>query len=264
VCGEGANGVKKRLDAWKHSRFGDTSDSFITIPHAVQFRDRGRIDELAAIVAEDGIGFVAFDTLNRCATGLEENSATDMGIVLDAMSYVRDANPGTSVAVVHHSGKDGTKERGSSALFDGMDTVYFSNGGHGEPVEMERRKRKDGEEVDRHTFRLRLVAGTESGVLDPIDPLAGFPSRNLAETIIRHFIAAFYPLGGASRTSIKEALPDSITRQAFHKAIGQLVETGRLTNSGTAKQPFYRLGRPLPGDFWTADGRLLPRLDVDQ
>lgn len=260
VCGEGASGIGKRMNAWELSRL-EPLTGFFVLPVAVNLGDLRQVADLAIAMRHLAIGLVVFDTLNRCTSGLEENSAKDMGIVIDNLSRLRDVNDGGTVGVIHHTGKDGSRERGSSALADGVDTLYIATGGHGDPMQLERRKRKDGEERDEHTFRLRLVPGTDSGVLDPIGIEDTFPARSLHDLIIRTFVSVFYAQGGASRSTLREALPESTSRQAFHKAMGVLISTGRLVNHGTDKLPFYRLGIPQPGDRWTAGGVIIPGLE---
>lgn len=69
---------------------------------------------------------VIFDTFQRCTTGIDENSAQDMGKVIKWLDTLRDKGVTgleTSVMVVHHSGKQGPIERGSTVLRGAADTM---------------------------------------------------------------------------------------------------------------------------------------------
>lgn len=60
------------------------------------------------------------DTLHSATAGADENSAQDMGQVLQAVKAASKAL-GCAVLLVHHSNKAGTGERGSSAMRGAMD-----------------------------------------------------------------------------------------------------------------------------------------------
>ena len=65
---------------------------------------------------------IVFDTLSRCFIGGDENSASDMGMAMAACDDLR-ARTKALVALLHHTKKDGTVERGSSALRGAVDTI---------------------------------------------------------------------------------------------------------------------------------------------
>ena len=70
-------------------------------------------------------GLVVIDTLARSFVGGDENSATDMGELVDAVQRIQ-TEVKCAVILVHHTGKKGgpqTQERGSSALRGAMDTM---------------------------------------------------------------------------------------------------------------------------------------------
>ena len=69
--------------------------------------------EVAAFLAElEAAGvkpaLIIFDTLNRCAEGLEENSAKDMGIFCAGLEKIKRAT-GAHVNVVHHNNAAGSR-----------------------------------------------------------------------------------------------------------------------------------------------------------
>jgi hypothetical protein len=167
IVGEGVNGIDKRLAAWEQAHgavIGD--DALLTVNGAVQIADSGQLAELLEVVESDDFALVVVDTVARSAVGLDENSAKDMGVFIDAAEQIKQATGSGTVLLVHHTGKDKTTVRGSSALEAAMDTVYTTEG---DPLNLrlKRTKRKDGPMED--TFQLRLVPTVESAVLEPMD-----------------------------------------------------------------------------------------------
>jgi RecA-family ATPase len=65
---------------------------------------------------------IVIDTLARCMPGLDENSARDMGRVVEGLTRLLEQVPTAAVLFVHHAGKGGAGEmRGSTALIGGVD-----------------------------------------------------------------------------------------------------------------------------------------------
>jgi len=89
---------------------------------------------------------VVVDTASWAMEGLEESSARDAGIFLGGMDFIRKALR-CAVAIIHHSGKDGSKgERGSSALPANVDFRVEVECDHAvKAVRVWMRKQKDAE-----------------------------------------------------------------------------------------------------------------------
>jgi hypothetical protein len=121
IAAEGVYGLRKRLAAWEHV-YGVVPDGQMTvIGSAVQLAASG---DLAGLVHVAGsYDLVVIDTLSRTAAGLEENSATDMATYVDACYQIRDAarSAGRTVLVIHHAGRDKSRERGSTAIKANVD-----------------------------------------------------------------------------------------------------------------------------------------------
>ena len=90
---------------------------------------------------------------------------------------------------VHHAGKDGKTLRGSSAFEAGADTVYFTTR-DGAVITLDREKRKDGPEFDRHQFVIDPIEGTNSAVIS-VHRGGGQTERadKLLSTFVHHFVA---------------------------------------------------------------------------
>ena len=238
VAGEGAFGFKRRIDAWEtgwQTQIGD--DDLDILPRPVNLTKSVDVCNLAALVEWNGYGLVVLDTLARCMVGADENSAKDCGIVVDAMTRLVRHTPGGRGVVlgVHHSGKDGKTFRGSSVFEAGAETVY-STARDGAVVVLNREKRKDGPEYDRHELRLDPVKGTESVALS-VHRGGGQTDRadKLLSTFVHHFAAA-----GASKAELRNLA--EMPSATFHRALSDLLKAGDLVNHGTDQRPFYKQG----------------------
>jgi hypothetical protein len=135
LAGEGAIGLaRKRVPAWFLSRgINDPEKQPFRLIRAIPPANdpeeiKQFIEEASAQEADPEI--VIIDTLHRMTPGLDENSARDMGLFLEAEKAIREAF-GCTVVVVHHAGKDESRgERGSSALRAGFDTLIHVSANH--------------------------------------------------------------------------------------------------------------------------------------
>lgn len=158
IAAEGAFGLKKRIRAWRRV-FGDVpADSFVLIPDAVQLADAGQLQALTKVARDFDV--VVIDTLARTSAGLEENSAKDMGVYINNAYKIRDSahEAGATVLIVHHTGYDTKRARGSSALFaNGDGEVLIESDDPHELMTMTIKKRKDGEAGQQLYMHLETV-----------------------------------------------------------------------------------------------------------
>jgi hypothetical protein len=118
---------------------------------------------------------IVVDTLARCMTGGEENSAKDVGLFVAGVDRVRHAT-GAAVLIVHHVGKGGDV-RGSSALPGALDTQILAEA-DGEFLRLSCLKQKDAERFKPITLRRRIIDlgdGTSSLVLVPVEDSESAP-----------------------------------------------------------------------------------------
>jgi hypothetical protein len=236
VAGEGAFGFKRRINAWEtgwQTQIGD--DDMDVLPRPVNLTKSIDVANLAALIEWNGYGLVVLDTLARCMVGADENSAKDCGIVVDAMTRLVGHKPGGRGVVlgVHHSGKDGKTFRGSSVFEAGADTVY-STVRDGAVVVLNREKRKDGPEYDRHELKLDPIHGTDSVA---ISVHRGGGQTERADKLLSIFVQHFGAIG-ASKAELRNVA--EMPSATFHRALSDLLKTGELVNHGTDQRPFYK------------------------
>ncbi|SLH68895.1 Uncharacterised protein [Mycobacteroides abscessus subsp. massiliense] len=239
IAAEGAFGLDARLRAWESGwgqLIADTGQ-LDTLAEPVNLLRAAPVAHLVELIEARGYGLVVLDTLARCLVGGDENSAQDAGIAIDVMHRLRRATPqGRGVVLaVHHAGKDGKTLRGSSALESGADTVYLSVREEDTNLTVvERTKRKDGPQHDRHALRLEPIEGTGSAVLSR-SVAADKPER--ADKLLAIF-HQYFAHTGAKKTELREVA--GMAHATFHRALSDLVESGDLVNSGTERVPFYK------------------------
>jgi hypothetical protein len=239
IAAEGAFGMAARVDAWESGWCRTIGEGDLEVlPEPVNLTQRADVADLIALVGHKGYGLIVVDTLARSMVGADENSARDCGEVIDALTRLRDATPDRRGVVlgVHHAGKDGKTFRGSSAFEAGADIVYATAEDHG-VVTLEREKRKDGPSDDRHELFLDLIPGTRSGVLNVHLEVRGVDKSSRADRLMSTFVQNFVSTGA---TKAELRLVAGMPPVTFHRAINDLLESGRIINTGTDKRPHYK------------------------
>lgn len=114
IVAEGAGGLGPRLKAWE-SRYGAMGDDVFILPRPVQAANLEAWAVLREVCRRIAPALVVLDTQARITVGLEENSAKEMGVYVEAVRSIREAT-GACVLSVHHTGRQGGDARGSSAI----------------------------------------------------------------------------------------------------------------------------------------------------
>ena len=153
ICAEGQYGFGVRGLVWREHRVaGQAVDpaAFSILPLPVNFLDPACVEQFLAAVAEHTSGFDVFivDTLARNFGPGDENSTKDMNAFIAGISVL--ARGGAHVMIVHHVGKDATKdERGSSAFRGALDgALRLDRDELSERVTLSVKKQKDGPEAE--------------------------------------------------------------------------------------------------------------------
>lgn len=175
VVAEGAGGMSLRVAAWEND-FGPMGDVYF-LPEPVQAKDPVAWGVLVEACRRIEPALVVIDTQARVTVGIEENSATDMGIFIEAAEAIRRAT-GACVLVVHHLGRNGTAARGSSAIDGAQSTeLRVVRAGKGMTCRIHQDKQKDAsdtEVIELSLHRVDMGFDPETGrdlsslVLDPI------------------------------------------------------------------------------------------------
>lgn len=160
VVAEGAAGFKRRLWAWEQENNGGEpipADRLYVFDFAIQIKDQAGWLIFLQALKHLNPAFVVLDTQARVTVGMEENSATDMGIAIDRVDRIRRENPGACVGTVHHTGYDGAHARGSTAVYGSVNTeIMISKDADGR-ITISNEKQKDDVEFEPIVVSLRQV-----------------------------------------------------------------------------------------------------------
>ncbi|KUL26609.1 AAA family ATPase [Streptomyces regalis] len=113
LVAEGEQGIRKRVRAWEQHH-GMRMDNVRFLPRPVQAMSQEWDVLIAALIRIQPV-LVIVDTQARVTLGVEENSNTEMGRVVDRFDQLQRATR-ACVAVVHHTGHVGEHGRGASAV----------------------------------------------------------------------------------------------------------------------------------------------------
>jgi DNA-binding transcriptional ArsR family regulator len=169
--GEGNGGLPVRFAAAaQHYGVTDVPNFtfFAITPQLYESEDVIHIDSIITFVNEwkarqdagqaQPLHILFIDTLHSATVGADENSAKDMGVVLNSAKYATQ-KLGCAVVLVHHTNKGGTAERGSSAMRGAMDAMIEVRriSETGSKAVIHCAKLKDGEEWKDQTFDLSVM-----------------------------------------------------------------------------------------------------------
>jgi hypothetical protein len=159
IAGEGVGGLGKRIKAWQAHHKLTADVPFYVLPTAVRFREPDDVERLLRTIDNLDTKFSAVfvDTVARALLGGDENSATDMGLFVDACEIVK-RHCECAVVAIHHSGKDAARGmRGSTALLGAVDTSIKVSKLE-ETVTLTTEKQKDAEPMPDVAFTMTPVA----------------------------------------------------------------------------------------------------------
>lgn len=162
---EGEAGYRKRVDSWKaHHKIAKLPRMFFLFG-GFSIHDEKEREALLPGIKQIAPRLLVVDTLAMGMVGLDENSARDMGLFMDSCrKLMRELD--CAILLVHHTGKAGVAERGSSALRGNADTmIRLSNAD--DLILMECSKTKD--EAPFEPRYLRLIQSGESMIPIPAD-----------------------------------------------------------------------------------------------
>lgn len=225
IAGEGVGGLGKRIKAWQ-AYYGVLCDApLFVLPTAVRMREDDEVEKLMRTIDGLGVDFscVFIDTVARALLGGDENSATDMGMFVNACDAVKNHTK-AAVVGIHHSGKDVARGmRGSTALLGAVDaSVRVSRSDNALSMKME--KQKDAEPIEDLVFDMQKIQiiGDSSIVLEKSESAVQFrPKLSGAQRIALE----------ALRQAIIDEGKQSVTIKQFHDAHARLAPDDSASRS---------------------------------
>jgi hypothetical protein len=163
IVAEGVAGVSARVSAWLKARQQNHVARIRFIPEAANLLDPTQCARVARTLQtlDEPPTLIVWDTMARSMVGGDENAARDVGMAIDAADRI--AAPYAAARLfVHHTGKNGEDERGSSSLRGAVDIMH-SLKPDGASLRLRCEKVKDAAEYQ--PWNLHLDPTAESCVL---------------------------------------------------------------------------------------------------
>lgn len=234
VVAEGVRGIRRRVRAWealnKRPMIGVQF-----YERAVQLGDRKDVSKLIRTAKRGGFEFIILDTQARSTVGLEENSASEMGVVVAALDVLKEVT-GACVALVHHSGASGGRARGSTAILGALDAEFEVEADKDVmSVTMHTRAQKDLAEARSVEFDLSTPGPGMALAVKPratwYQPTAAdLPPLSTMQLMVLRIVAIF-DAAGANETIISQRLGDT-DRATIREMLGQLLSKGCVKRKG--------------------------------
>lgn len=252
IAGEGLNGVTRRLAAWQKVN----NKSLDGVPlhvstRAVMILDRQAASELAEEVQamSDKLGvvprMVIVDTLARNFGPGDENKQQDASQFVEHLDEFIRRRWKCCVVIVHHTGHDADRARGSSVFKAAMDQEIGVKPGAGGLVEITVTKMKDAEIPSPRTLAIDQVglgikddAGEEifgaalKPAGDPLDYQVG-KSQKTKKAIKGSDIAALIRAGWPGREVA--AIQLSVSARTVSNMVDDMVAKGHLEKGPTGE-----------------------------
>jgi hypothetical protein len=239
VAAEGLRGYVSRMDAW--SKFTGMKEGRIRfIGNAPPLLDKNEVQDFINAILPYAPKLIILDTLARCMVGADENSSRDMGLVIAAIEQIQRATNAT-ILLVHHTTKNGSMERGSSALRGACDVMIELTNDDGQ-IRLACSKSKDSEEFATQLYRLQVIEiepGRTSCVIVPSqqgrqttrDPLTK-NQRIVLETLALEVFSE----AGARTTAIIQAT--EISNGSIYRVLSVLKRLGYV-NQAQSGDPYF-------------------------
>ncbi|WP_252927564.1 AAA family ATPase [Paracoccus sp. 08] len=249
ISAEGTGGIENRLAAIP----GPRSPKLVVLRSQVDLYSSDA--DASAIVAyaqrvtrtQGKVGLIVIDTLAQCFGGGDENTAADMGVVLNRIAAIKDTL-GATVVIIHHTGKDTERgARGSSTLPAKAETVLEVRR-EGDHIEVRATKQRDLELGWKHYFCLETVElGLDDGRRRVTSCHIKFVEGNSSVTA---------KAGGFAQAAVLKLLPAFLAAFGTEYRLSEGCDAGGLIQKAD-REAFRRYALSLSAsDF---KGKLTPR-----
>jgi AAA domain len=234
LVAEGVSGIKQRVRAWEHA-MRQRMTGVLFLPVAVQAGNDADWQAFVDLVAELRPALVVVDTQARVTVGMEENSNTEMGILVHRVEQLRKAS-GACVLTIHHTGRSGEHMRGAIAI-DGAATTTIKVEKDEDIVHLACTKQKDAPEFD--SFRLRLVEYENSAVLSLIE---GAMTVDIGQPAVRKLLVEWWNSHETDWVSVSTLIESKIVTKATFFRNAKALEKARVIDSkGEGNARRYRM-----------------------
>jgi hypothetical protein len=233
VAAEGVGDLGLRHEALRLGRGLDDLPDLGYITEPVNLHTGNDVGYLINLVSERRPRLVVVDTLARSMDGGDENVVKDMNAVIKNVDHLRHAT-GAAVQLIHHTGHDKSRERGSSALKGAADVFIKLRGNVAGSVTMVCDKIKMAAPFDDITIRFESIGQSLAVV-----------SRGVTPTLARRERTGLMLVSTASLTN-KDWLTAFVeagygAKPTFNRALKSLKDKGYVEGGGGVSKNLYAI-----------------------
>jgi DNA-binding MarR family transcriptional regulator/archaellum biogenesis ATPase FlaH len=228
VAAEGQGGFYMRTQAWlKHHKVDEARVRLTFFMNVISLLDETECVRFVEMLRPLRPDLIVVDTLSLCLLPGDENSTRDMGMFIKSTHRImRELK--CAILFIHHTGKEGKQERGSSALKANCD-VMFRLTGDDDMIIMTCTKAKEVEELPDRAFRrlpVMLDDGNASAVIVPADLVVRTKDDKLTrqQKQVLDALALETSIDGASNAQISSIT--DIPHGQVSKVISRLIKLG--------------------------------------
>lgn len=228
IAAEGRSGLGVRVQAWQQARRQVDVERVRFLPEAVNLLDAGQLARARRTLAElpQPPALVVIDTMARSMVGGDENAARDVGMFIAAADALCKGS-GAARLIVHHTGKNGDDERGSSALRGAAD-LMASLKPDGAGLRLECVKAKDSEPFDPWNLHLDPVAESCVLRLGSREGATSDAERQILEQLSASFGSDPVASGVLQRAS-------GVAERSYYRALKALDDKGFISREQAGK-----------------------------
>jgi KaiC/GvpD/RAD55 family RecA-like ATPase len=239
VATEDLTGLKHRVAAWRRAfpeRQG-LSLTWLEMPEELDLQDTGQVHDLLTTIRSCAYDHIIIDTLREAHSG-DENSSQDGAAINRAIQRII-RETGAAVDVVHHSGVEDRRPRGTTAIFGNADMVL--------------RVSKDEEVITIHYDKIRNSTPLEDkrfaltnpapNCLTPVlRPIDNYTRRDVSIGRIHKAIlealslSVFAETGAKTRELLSTA--EGVNERTIYRSLSDLKDKGFVSQS-TKGDPYY-------------------------
>jgi len=267
VAAEGESGYTPRTQAWmKHHQKGYGKLTFVL--GAVNMFDQEEFDYFQQRLATYSPALLVIDTFAMCMGDANENDTREMMLLIRAAKQLA-FRLNCAVLFVHHTNKEGVRERGSGTLRNASDTMIRIIREDDDLLRVKSEKTKDS--LPFKAYRLRHVQidlGYTDSLGDPVSSLVLLPEEivDAADELTEQQMSVLQALALESDASYADlAATTEINRNSIAGTIKRLKDRGYLLVDGKSRLLTDKAHQVL-GDSTdssdSSDSRVLPKAQL--
>jgi hypothetical protein len=224
VAAERPNPALLRGLAWMEY-YGENDDRLVWYEKPISLMDSRQVEGFINAIKPMGLELIVFDTLARCIEGADVLSNKDMQIAMGAVDRIKEQT-GATVMPVHHTGWEGTREKGASAIRDYAEGAILVKK-DGETITISCNKMSNSDEFEPR--QVQIIPVGEQAVVIPAEQSKQSKNDGLSEQetrLLETLASQGFAEAGAGAKSLYTAA--NIPQGSFYRIAPDLITRGYI------------------------------------